>query len=436
MKNITSKSLLFSDNRSSLIKKLPDKSLAIIVASDFMPKSADQTFPFYQNSDFFYLTGLTQEKSVLCICKSHPNPAFREVLFLLDASPELETWTGHRYTCEEARNISGIQTIISLSDFSARLKELMVISEHIFLSENESINFSSDISTYTEIINRKIRNDYPLHSYKRLTPLLTELRMVKKPDEIRFIKEAIKISKKVLSRVLNSIKPGLFEYQIAADITHEILWNGGTGHAFEPIVASGRNACVLHYVTPHDQLKKEDLLLIDFGAEWNHYASDCSRTLPISGKFSKRQRECYNAVLSVYKKAHTLYVPGNTINSINEQVNRWMEETMIQLGLFTKKDVVNQDPGAPLFRKYFMHGTAHFVGLDVHDSGLKHFPLKKGMVLTCEPGLYIPEENMGIRIETMILVAENPVDLMRDFPVEADDIENIMNHKTLVRKLK
>ncbi len=426
MKNIISKSLLFSDNRSALIKKLPEKSLAIITASDFMPKSADQTFPFYQNSDFFYLTGLTQEKSVLCICKSHPNPDFREVLFLLDASFELKTWTGHRYTREEARDISGIRTIVSLSDFSAKLKELMVISEHIFLAENESINFSSEISTYPEIINRKIRTDYPLHSYKRLTPLLTELRMVKKPDEIRFIKEAIKISKKVLLRVLKTIKPNLFEYQIAAEITHEILWNGGTGHAFEPIVASGKNACVLHYVTQQDQLKKGDLLLIDFGTEWNHYASDCSRTLPISGKFSKRQRECYNAVLSVYKKAHTLYVPGNTINSINEQVNIWMEEAMIQLGLFTKKDVVNQDPETPLFRKYFMHGTAHFVGLDVHDSGLKHFPLKKGMVLTCEPGLYIPEENMGIRIETMILVDTKPHDLMSDFPVEAEDIEKIM----------
>jgi Xaa-Pro aminopeptidase len=429
MKNFPSETLLFSDNRRELMGLLPDESLAIVAAADFMPKSADQNFPFYQNSDFFYLTGLNQEKSIVCLCKSHPNPAMREVLFLLAASPELETWTGHRYTREEAMRISGIQTIISLDDFSARIKEFMVFSQQIFVPSNESTNFVTEISTYPQILANTLKKDYPFQRFERLSPVLREMRLIKKPAEVEFMKHAASISRKILNRILNCVKPGLFEYQISAEITHEVLWNGGSGHAFEPIVASGKNACVLHYVTPNDQLKNGDLLLIDFGAEWKHYASDCSRTIPVGGTFSKRQRECYEAVLRVFKKAKALYVPGNTINGINEQVNRWMEEEMIGLGLFSKKDVKNQNPDAPLFKKYFMHGTAHFVGLDVHDTGFKHTPLKKAMVLTCEPGLYISEENIGIRIENMMIVDDIPVDLMENYPVEADEIERLMQQR-------
>jgi len=426
MKNTTSKSLLFSDNRVELLEQLPENSLAIVAAADFMPKSADQNFPFYQNSDFFYLTGLNQEKSVLCLCKSHPNPAMREVLFLLAASPEMETWTGHRYTKDEVRQISGIQTILSLDDFHSKLKELMVLSKKVYFLKNEAVNYLQEIPTWPDLLSQRIKNDYPLHEYDRLSPLLATMRLIKKTAEIDAISKAIDISGKVLHRVLKTVKPGLHEYQVSADITHEVLWNGGSGHAFEPIVASGKNACVLHYVTPKDLLKNGDLLLIDFGAEWNHYASDCSRTFPIGGKFSKRQRECYDAVLRVFKKALSLYVPGSTINKINDQVNQWMEEEMIGLGLFSKKDVKNQNPDAPLFRKYFMHGTAHFIGLDVHDVGMKHVPLKNGMVLSCEPGLYIAEENIGIRIENMVLVNKKPVDMMKNYPVEVEEIERIM----------
>ncbi len=432
MKNKYLPSSFFSGNRKALADKLPENSLVLISANDFIPKSADQNFPFYQNKDFFYLTGLDQERSILCLCKSHPNPEMREVLFLLNASEEMEIWTGHRYTKDEARKISGIQTILDLIDFDGLIKEFFVLSEIIYLSQNESSKYITDFPVANDLLIKKILNQYPLHTYHRLSPFLAELRLVKQNDELAMISHAIDITEKALQNILKIVGPDLYEYQVSAEITRNILWNGGKGHAFDPIVAAGKNACVLHYTTPGSKLIKGDLMLMDFGAEYQYYAADCSRTVPVSGRFSDRQKRCYNAVLNVLKKARKLYVPGNTINGINEQVNAWMEEEMIGLGLFTIKDVAKQKPSNPLYRKYFMHGTAHFVGLDVHDAGMKHIPFQKGMILSCEPGIYIEEENMGIRIENMILVNEKPVDLMEHFPIEVNEIEALMNNKKTI----
>jgi len=414
----------FTSNRRELIEQLPTKSMVLVSANDFMPKSADQTFPFYQNSDFFFLTGLNQEKSILCLNNVHPDPEMRQVLFLLNASPEMEIWTGHRHTIEEARKISGIQTVYQLDDFDVLIKEFLLLAENVFMLQNEAPKFITEFPAANDILIQKIKTKYPLHNYQRVAPLLNNMRLVKKKEELDMMKKAISITESALMRVLKTISPDMYEYQVAADISHEFMWNGASGHAFESIVASGKNACVLHYTTPNDLLKKNELLLLDFGAEYEHYAADCSRTIPIGGKFSKRQKQCYEAVLKVFKKALALYVPGNTINSINNQVNAWMEHEMIELGLFSKEDVQKQT--SPLFKKYFMHGTAHFVGLDVHDVGLKHIPFEKGMVLTCEPGLYIAEENIGIRIENMVMVDKIPNDLMKNFPIEVKDIESAM----------
>lgn len=428
MKNDHLTSSFFSGNRKNLVEKLPDNSLALISANDFMPKSADQNFPFYQNKEFYYLTGLNQERSILCLCKSHPNPNMREVLFLLNASPEMETWTGHRYTTEEASNISGIKTTLNLNDFDVLIKEFFVLSEKVFLLQNESFKYITEFSTANDLFIEKIRKQYPLHTYERLSPILGEMRLIKQKEEVQMIRHATDITETTLNKVIQSIMPGLFEYQVSANITREILWNGGQGHAFEPIVAAGKNACVLHYTTPGSILKSGELLLMDFGAEYSHYASDCSRTVPVNGRFTERQKQCYNAVLNVFKKARSLYVPGNTINGINEKVNVWMEEEMIGLGLFTKNEVAKQNPSYPLYRQYFMHGTAHFIGLDVHDAGMKHIPFQKGMILSCEPGIYIAQENLGIRIENMILVDDKPVDLMEQFPIEINEIEALMKN--------
>jgi Xaa-Pro aminopeptidase len=419
----------FRQNREVLLDRLPSHSLALISASDFMPKSADQHFPFYQNKDFFYLTGLRQEKSILCMCKSHPDPTMRQVLFLLHSTPEMEIWTGHRYTEEEATQISGISKILNLNDFDALIKEFMVFSESVYMLQNESPKFRTEYLTSNDLLVRKIQQSYPLHSYDRLSPLMVELRMKKQLKEIEMIRHAIGITKNTLETVIRNISPGMYEYQVVAGLTSEILWNGADGHAFEPIVASGRNACILHYNTPVSKLEKEDLLLLDFGAEYEQYASDCSRTVPVSGRYSKRQKACYDAVLRVFRNAIHLYVPGNTINDINEQVLKFMEEEMLRLGLFSLNDVKKQKVPGTLVKKYFMHGTAHFIGLDVHDAGFRHVPFEKGMILSCEPGIYIPEENIGIRIENMILVDDVPVDLMAHIPVESEEIEAQMRNK-------
>ncbi|PLW92110.1 MAG: X-Pro aminopeptidase [Marinilabiliales bacterium] len=420
----------YERNRKALYKKLVPDSLVVLTGNEEIPWSGDQYYPFRQYSDFFYLTGIDQEDSMVCLCPHHPNKALREVLFIKETSPEMVIWNGEKLTKDQAAKLSGIQTVKWNSEFWTVVQEMAFQSRCIYLSMNEAPKFQSAVPTAEKRLAEELRKRFPAHNTERLAPVLAQERVVKSKEEIETIKKSIAITGMALNRVLKTVSPGMMEYQIEAEMTYEFMRNGASSHAYAPIVASGENACVLHYTANDKMLKDGDLLLMDFGASYGNYASDCSRTIPVNGKFTPRQKECYNAVLAVFREAVKLFVPGNTIENINKEVNKLMEEAMIGLGLFTKEERDEQDPKKPLYQKYFMHGTSHFMGLDVHDVGMKTTKLQKGMVLTCEPGLYIKDEGIGIRIENDILVDDTPVDLMADFPIEVEEIEDLMNKLT------
>ena len=391
-----------------------------------MPRNGDQTFPFRQNSDMFYLTGLDQEKSILTLCPNHPLEASREMIFVVKTNDLMVTWYGHKYTLEQAREISGVSTIKWLDEFDSVLKDLISRAERVYLNQNENTRFFTDVPSRDLRFAQKLRQDYPLHTFERLAPLIYEQRTVKGPEEIDMMQKACDITGKAFRRVLAFTKPGLKEYEIEAEIIHEFIRNGATGHSYSPIIASGANACILHY-NENDRLCKDgDLILLDFGAEYGNYAADLSRTIPANGKFTPRQRQVYDAVLRVMRKATKLLVPDTTIDKWHAEVCHIMEKELIGLGLFSEQDVKNQDPACPMFFNYYMHGTGHFLGLDVHDVGSKQQPLQKGMVITCEPGIYIKEEGLGIRLENDIMVDEEPLDLMAGIPLDADEIEKMM----------
>jgi Xaa-Pro aminopeptidase len=428
MKYQSIRNVFFKKNRENFIRQMSQNSFAVFYSNDQCPRNGDQYHPFRQNSDFFYLTGIEQEKSILLLAPDCPNKKLREALFLLKTNETLEIWEGHKYTNKEAGETSGIEDIYWLDDFEASLKEVMSYFDNVYLNSNEYIKFFPDVETREIRLGKTLQKQYPLHKYHRAAPLLTSQRLIKSRQEIDLITEACSITNKALRRILKFTKPGVWEFEVEAEISHEFTRNRAGGHGYAPIIASGKSACVLHYTENDKICQKGDLLLMDFGAEYANYTADLSRTIPVSGKFTQRQKALYNAVLRVMKEVKKFYVPGNTINDINDKANELMEQEMIQLGLFTKEEVKQQDKNNPLFKKYFMHGTSHFMGLDVHDVGAKHEPLKPGMILTCEPGIYIPEESTGIRIENDILITENdPVDLMADFPIEVEDIETLMN---------
>lgn len=421
---------LFIRNRKKLIRQLKPNSLAIILSSDEFQRNGDQFHPYRQNSDMFYLTGLDQEKCLLCLCPDHPKADMREIAFTVQTDETMVTWYGHKYTLEQAKKVSGINNVKWLDSFEETLKDLVHRSENIYTNIYENARFSSDVPTNELRFAQRLKNEYPLHKFERLHPLITELRLCKEPEEIEMMQYACNITEKAFRKTLERIRPGMMEYEAEAEITHEFIRNGASGHAYAPIVASGINACVLHYIKNDVKIKNGDLVLFDIGAEYGNYAADLSRTIPANGKFSKRQKDCYNAVLRVMKKAKQLIVPGTTIEKINKEVALLLEDEMVKLGLFTAKDVKNQDPSKPLYFKYYMHGNSHFIGLDVHDVGTRQMILKPGMVLSCEPGLYIKEEGIGIRIENDILVSsKGPADLMKNIPVEVEEIENLMKKK-------
>jgi Xaa-Pro aminopeptidase len=417
---------LFEKNRERLEKKLKPNALAVIHSNDEMPRNGDQCFPFRQNSDMFYLTGLDQEKCVLTLFPNHPVESLREIVFTVKTSDHMVTWYGHKYTLEQVSVVSGVKTVKWLDDFDATFRDLMARAHCVYLNQNENPRFTTDVPSRDLRFIQQLRTDYPLHEFMRLSPLLTELRMVKDDEEISLISRACEITGDAFGRVLKFVKPGVLEYEVEAEITHEFIRKGASGHAYPPIIASGENNCILHYNQNDQECREGELLLLDFGAEYANYAGDCSRTIPVSGKFSPRQRQVYEAVLRVLRKASKMLVPGTTIDKYHAEVCKIMEKEMIDLGLFTEEDVKNQDPANPMFFRYYMHGTSHFMGLDVHDVGSKQQPLSKGMVLSCEPGIYIPEEGFGIRLENDILVGHDPIDLMAHIPIEPDDIEALM----------
>jgi Xaa-Pro aminopeptidase len=419
---------LFEKNRIKLNNKLPERSVAIITSNDEMPRNGDQYFPFRQNSDLFYLTGIYQERTTLILCPDHPNSNMREILFILKPNKELETWHGKKLSKIEAIEMSGIQTIMWEEELDKTINELIYANTLIYLNISENPKLFSEMDTAEIRLVKKITSRFPLHQKERLAPSMTSLRLVKEPEEVKVMRYSCQITGNAFNRVLKFVKPDIHEFEIEAEITHEFLKAGAVGHAYYPIVASGENACFLHYITNRSKCNDGDMLLLDFGAEFANYAADCSRTIPVNGKFTPRQRDVYNATLRVFQKARHLMVKGTTITLIQKQVCKLWEEEHIKLGLYSMEDVRRQNPEEPLYQKYYMHGISHFLGLDVHDVGSKNVLLEPGMVLTCEPGIYIREEGLGIRLENDILVThEEPIDLMKHIPMEIDEIENLMN---------
>ncbi len=421
------KNEMFIHNRKRFCELLPKGAIAILQSAEFMPRNGDQFYPFRQQSDFFYLTGIEQENTSLILFPDCPNPAYRELLFTAKFDPVTAVWEGHKLTPAEATAISGIPNVQTNDAFAAVLQESMNYAKTVYLNMNEYIKFFTDVPYNQQRLASRLKEKYPLHRYERAAPLLTSLRVCKSEFEVELLQKACVITAKAFSRIAKFLKPNVWEFEVQAEMEHEFTMNRANGHGYHPVIAGGADSCILHYNENDKQVFDGDLLLLDFGAEYANYTADLSRTLPVSGKFSPRQRACYEAVLRVFKKARELYIPGNTIDGINQACWKMMEAEMIKLGLFTEDEVKKQDPAAPLYRKYLMHGIAHPLGLDVHDVGSKFEPLKPGMVLTCEPGLYITDEKIGIRLENDILVTENkPVDLMADVPIEADDIERLM----------
>ncbi len=420
-------SKLFIENRARLKANLPKNSIAFFNANDEMPRNGDANFVFRQQSDLYYLSGIDQEQTILAVCPDHPLPQYREILFLRKTNATIAVWEGHKYTKEEARAASGIDTVMWVDDFESVLPVLMHHSTVLHLNLNENDRFASEVP-YRELrFVQDIKKRYPSHQTERSGPLMAKLRSIKHELEIEVMQKAMDITEKAFRRILGMIRPGVYEYEIEAEITHEFIRNRANGHAYTPIIASGASACVLHYIDNNKICNDGEVILMDFGAEYANYAADLTRCVPVNGKFTDRQKEVYNAVLNVMRQATKLLVPGNTIEKYHAEVGKLMEQELIKLRLLDKAAVAKQDPSMPLYKQYFMHGTSHFLGLDVHDVGNKYEPMQAGMVFTCEPGIYIPEEDLGIRIENDILITKSgQVDLMSNIPIEANDIEDIM----------
>src|SRR5690554_606254 len=428
MRYQTQPQALFIKNREKLADKLLPNSLAVFHSNDIMPTNADGTMRFRQNNDLFYLSGIDQEESVLVLCPDFSNEQMREILFIRKTNEHIAIWEGHKYTKEEAFEASGIKNIQWVENFEGTLNSLMALSENVYLTTNEHLRAEVKVETRDARFIKYCRERYPLHHYHRAAPIMHQLRAVKEPEEIDQLRIACDITEKGFRRILQFVKPGVMEYEIEAEFVHEFLMNRSRGFAYEPIIASGASACVLHYIENNKECKAGDLILFDVAAEYGNYNADMSRTIPVNGKFTKRQRQVYDAVLRVHRTASGMLRPGVNIQEYHKEIGKIMEGELIGLGLLDKKEVANQDPSQPLYKRYFMHGTSHHLGLDVHDVGTMYEPIVPGMVFTVEPGIYIPEEGLGIRLENNIVVQENGyLDLMENIPIEAEEIEELMN---------
>ncbi len=421
---------LYITNRKTLASKLLPGSMAIVCSNDIMPTNADGTMGFKQNSDLLYLSGIDQEESILVIFPEAKDPKHKEILFIKETSELIAIWEGAKFTKEQATELSGVQTVFWVHDFETILKSLMIDAENIYLGSNEHTRNTNEVETRTNKFTKWCKEHYPVHQYHRLAPIINRLRSVKHPLEIAQMQKACDITEKGFRRLLKFVKPGVKENEIEAELIHEFLINNSNGFAYGPIIASGINSCTLHYIENKEVCKDGDIILLDVAAEYGNYASDLTRVLPVNGKFSKRQKDVYNAVLRVQKQAIQMLKPGAIVKDINENVGLLIEKELVDLGLITNEDIKKQDPNWPAYKKYFMHGTSHFLGLDVHDVGYFNEPIKAGMVFTCEPGIYIREESIGVRIENDIVVSDNgPIDLMKNIPIEVEEIETLMNSK-------
>ena len=430
MKYASINSDLFIENRKRFAASLKPNSIALFVSNDILPTNADGSIGFVQNSDLFYLTGVDQEETILLIYPDAANGSQKEILFVRETSELIAIWEGAKLTKEQATKTSGIKNVHWVQHFEQVIKTLIFQTERIYLNSNEHTRRYIDTETAEMRFNKKIKEQYPLHGIERSAPIMHKLRAIKSEGEIELIQKACDITEKGFRRLLNFIKPGVMEYEIEAELIHEFIRNRSNGFAYGPIIASGPSACVLHYVENNKECKDGDVILLDVAAEYANYRSDLTRCLPVNGKFTPRQKDVYNAVLRVMRAAIKMLVVGNTFAEYNKAVGQLMEKELLDLGLLTKDDIKKQSPELPAYKKYFMHGTSHFLGLDVHDVGDFSRKMEAGMVFTCEPGIYIPDENLGIRIENNILVtSKGPVDLMKNIPVEVEEIEALMAKK-------
>ena len=417
---------LFINNRNLLSAKLEENSIAIFNANDIMPTNSDGTMPFKQNSDLFWLSGVDQEESVLAIVKN--NNQVEEILFLKETNEHIAIWEGAKLDKELAQKNSGVENIYWLNQMDEVLNINIEKANKVYLNKNIHSRSTSEVETRDDRFRKTLTKKHPKKEIVEVAPIMHELRFIKSEIEIELMKHACDITEKGLRRILPIIKPGIMEYQIEAELMHEFLSNRSAGFAYQPIIGSGVDSCVLHYIDNNKMCKDGDILLMDFGAEYANYASDLTRTVPVNGRFSERQKNVYNAVHRVMKEATNMLRPGTDHKKMQQEVIKIMEEELINLGLFDKEDVKRQDPSKPMYKKYFMHGTSHSLGLDVHDVGDTSTPMQPGMVFTCEPGIYIREEGIGIRLENDVLVTSgNPNDLMKNIPIDYQEIESLMN---------
>lgn len=409
--------------------QMKPNSVAVFNSNDIYPISADSTMPFEQHRDIFYLSGVDQEESVLLLFPDAPKEAHKEILFLRETNEHIAVWEGEKLTKERAYEVSGIKTVYWLQDLEKVLFEVMSQSDAIYINTNEHYRANVETETREDRFIKWWKEKYPAHQVAKSNPILQRLRSVKDTIEIELMQQACNITEKGFRRVLQFVKPGVWEYEIEAEYMHEFLRNRSKKFAYTPIIASGNNANVLHYIENNQQCKDGDLLLMDVGAEYANYSSDMTRTIPVSGKFTKRQKEVYNAVNRVKDEATKILVPGTLWAEYHVEVGKLMTSELLGLGLLDKADVKNENPDWPAFKKYFMHGTSHHIGLDTHDYGLLHEPMQANMVFTVEPGIYLPDEGFGIRLEDDVVIQETgePFNLMRNIPIEADEIEELMN---------
>ena len=420
---------LFIKNRKDFAAKMKPNSLAVFNSNDIYPISADSTMPFQQHRDIYYLSGVDQEESILVLFPDCPNKDHREILFLKETNDHIAVWEGEKLTKKAALKTSGIKTVYWLQDMEKKLYEVMTQCDTVYINTNEHYRANVETETREGRFTKWLLDKYPAHSVAKSNPILQRLRSVKDKIELDLLQTACDITNKGFRRVLGFVKPGIMEYEIEAEYIHEFLRNRSKGFAYTPIIASGNNANVLHYIENNQPCNNGDLILMDVGAEYANYASDMTRTIPVNGKFTKRQLEVYQAVKKVKDEATKMLVPGAFWKEYHEEVGKLMTSELLTLKLIDKADIKNEDPDWPAYKKYFMHGTSHHMGLDTHDYGLLWEPMKANMVFTVEPGIYIPDEGFGIRLEDDVVIQEKgePFNLMRNIPIEAEEIESLMN---------
>ena len=421
---------LFIQNRKRLIEKLKPNSAVIIHSNDIMPINADGTMAFRQNANLLWSTGIEQEETILLLAPDFPDEKLREQLFVRKTNEQIAVWEGHKYTKAEATHASGIQNVKWSEEFEHSLQTVLAETSTIYLETNEHIRNGNEVETRNDRFIKQCMRTYPLHTYERLAPIIYDLRSKKSALEIEQLQTACDITNKGFRRILGMVSPGRWEFEVEAEYLYEFQMNRSRRFAYEPIIAGGGNSCVLHYLDNDKELQAGDLLLMDVGAEYANYNADMTRTIPVSGRFSDRQRAVYDAVLRVKNGATKMLVPGNDIPSYHKAVGELMESELLALGLIDQTAIKNQNPDWPAYKKYFMHGTSHHLGLDVHDVASVYTKFQEGMVFTVEPGIYIPDENIGIRLEDNIVITkEGQLNLMKNIPIEAEEIEELMNAK-------